>query len=135
MRSWMLFGLTLLCIFVFSASIRAQGFGRIVGTVTDPSGAVVVNASVTATQQGKGFSRTTNTNGEGYYVLDSLRPAQYDVTVELNGFRTFLQKGATLLADQTLTVNVSIQDFSGRRYLFSKRRAPGPDQLSTGRRQ
>jgi len=105
----MLFGLTLLCIFVFSASIRAQGFGRIVGTVTDPSGAVVVNASVTATQQGKGFSRTTNTNGEGYYVLDSLRPAQYDVTVELNGFRTFLQKGATLLADQTLTVNVSMQ--------------------------
>ena len=109
MRSWMLVGLTLLCLFALTAPVRAQGFGRIVGTVTDPSGAVVADAKVTATEKGKGFSRATTTNSEGYYVLDSLRPAQYDVTVELTGFRTFLQKGATLLADQTLAVNVSMQ--------------------------
>src|SRR6266404_7493353 len=109
MRSWTLFALVVLCMFIFSAPAHGQGFGRMVGTVTDTSGAVVANASVTATQQGKGFARTTTTNAEGYYVLDSLRPAQYDVTVELAGFRTFLQKGATLLADQSLTVNVSMQ--------------------------
>ncbi len=109
MRSFTFFGLFLLCILAFAAPAHAQGFGRIVGTITDPSGAIVANAKVTATEEGKGFSRTTTTNAEGYYVLDSLRPAQYDLMVELAGFRTFLQKGATLLADQTLPMNVSMQ--------------------------
>ena len=57
MRSWILFGLTLLGTLAASAPAHAQGFGRIVGTVTDANGAVVANAKVTATQVGKGLSR------------------------------------------------------------------------------
>ena len=109
MRSWMLVGLTLLCLFALSAPVRAQGLGRIAGTVNDPAGATIVNANVTVTQVGKGFSRTATTDSNGYYVLDSLRPAQYDFSVEASGFHTFEQKAITLLADQTLTVNVNMQ--------------------------
>src|SRR5438552_15870524 len=109
MRHWTLFGLIVLCMLARSAPTRAQGFGKIVGTVSDPSGAVIPNAKLTATEAGKGFSRTASTDSDGYFVLDSLRPAQYDLTIEATGFHTFVQKAVTLLTDQTLTLNVNLQ--------------------------
>src|SRR5438046_4184491 len=109
MRRWALFGLIVLCMLALSAPARAQGFGKIVGTVSDPSGAVIPNAKVTAIEAGKGYSRTASTDSDGYYILDSLRPAQYDFTIEATGFHTFVQKAVTLLTDQTLTLNVNLQ--------------------------
>src|SRR6266850_4562490 len=103
------FGLILLCMIAFSTTAHAQGFGKIVGTVADANGAVIANAKITATEVGKGRSRTANADSSGYYVLDSLRPAQYDMSVEATGFHTFDQKAVTLLTDQTLTFNVSMQ--------------------------
>src|SRR5713101_1810514 len=89
-----------LCVPLYAYS---QGFGRIVGTVTDPSGSVLVGANVTATEVGTGQSRSTTTNSEGYYALSSLPPAQYSLAVTAQGFRTYQEKALTLLADQTLT--------------------------------
>jgi len=109
MRGWTLFCLIILCLLAFSAPVRAQGLGRIVGTVKDSSGALIVDAKVTATESGKGFSRTASADSSGYYVLDSLRPAQYDLSIEATGFRKVEQKAVTLLADQTLTLNVEMQ--------------------------
>src|SRR5437588_7696762 len=109
MRSWTLFGLIVLCLPAFSVPGRAQGFGKIVGTVSAPSGAVIPNAKATAIEAGKGYSRTASTDSDGYYILDSLRPAQYDFTIEATGFHTFVQKAVTLLTDQTLTLNVNLQ--------------------------
>src|SRR6267143_912483 len=109
MRGWTLFGLSVLCMLALSSSARAQGFGRIVGTVSDTTVALIPNAKVTATEAGKGFSRTASTDSSGYYVLDSLRPAQYDVSIEATGFHAFDQKAVTLLTDQTLTLNVNMQ--------------------------
>ena len=103
------FGLGLFCALLFSAFAHAQGLGSIVGTVSDPSGAVVASAKATATEAGTGFSRTAMTDSQGYYVIPSLRPAQYNLSVEATGFRLANQKGITLLADQTLTVNVMLQ--------------------------
>lgn len=102
-------GLALLCILFVSGLAHGQGLGSIVGTVKDPSGAVIPNAKVTATEIGKGFSRTAMTDSSGYYVLGSLRPSDYNLSVEANGFHNFEQKGVTLLADQTLTANVNMQ--------------------------
>jgi hypothetical protein len=102
-------GLLILCFLGGATHAAAQGFGRIVGNVVDPSGAVIVDAKVTVTQVGKGLTRTATTDSSGYYVLDSLRPAQYDLNVEAKGFHTFDQKAITLLADQTLTANVNMQ--------------------------
>jgi hypothetical protein len=105
----LMFALIAICFLAGVRAASAQGFGRIVGNVTDPSGAVIVDATVTVTQVGKGLTRTATTDSSGYYVLDSLRPAQYDLSVDAKGFHTFDQKAITLLADQTLTANVNMQ--------------------------
>ena len=102
-------GVALMCLLAFIGVAHGQGFGSIVGTVKDPSGAVIANAKVTATEAGKGFSRSATTDATGYYVIGSLRPAQYNLTFEAAGFHTYDQKGVTLLADQTLTSNAEMQ--------------------------
>jgi len=105
---WILPGLSVLCCLLLVSSAQAQGFGKIVGNVSDPSGAIIVNATVTITQVGRGFTRTANTDSSGHYTLDSLRPAEYDITVAASGFSTYTEKSVTLLADQTLTANVTM---------------------------
>jgi hypothetical protein len=99
-----LFGLP----FTFQPSV-AQGFGSISGTVTDPSGAALAAAQVTATDSATGASRSATTSSEGYYVLSSLRPANYILTVVAKGFEKFTVAKVTLLADQALTVNPSLK--------------------------
>src|SRR5580704_10138977 len=88
---------------------QAQGLGSILGRVTDPAGAGVVGAQVTATQEGTGFSRAATTDAEGFYVIPSLQPAAYNLAVEAKGFSTTKEHGVTLLADQSLTVNLSLK--------------------------
>jgi len=88
---------------------HAQGLGSITGRVTDPAGASVAGAQVVATQEGKGFSRTATTDTEGLYVIPSLQPATYILTVEAKGFSTSRETDLTLLADQTLTVNIGLK--------------------------
>ena len=66
-------------------SSHAQGLGSIVGRVTDPAGAGVAGAQVTATQVGTGFSRSATSDTEGLYVIPSLQPAIYDLTLRLKG--------------------------------------------------
>jgi Carboxypeptidase regulatory-like domain/TonB dependent receptor-like, beta-barrel len=87
---------------------HAQGLGSIVGRVTDPNGGAVAGAEVTAKQEATGFARSATTDADGLYIIPSLRPATYSVTVEAKGFSTSRQMDITLLADQTLTVNVSV---------------------------
>lgn len=88
---------------------HAQGLGSILGRVTDPAGAGVPGAQVTATQQGTGFSRAATTDPDGFYVIPSLEPAVYTLTVEAKGFNVSKQHDITLLADQSLTVNVDLR--------------------------
>src|SRR5258708_1682757 len=88
---------------------QAQGLGSIAGRITDPEGASVPNAKVTAVQVGTGFSRAAMSDSEGLYVIPSLQPAMYDLTVEATGFGTSKESGIILLADQTLTVNFGLK--------------------------
>src|ERR1700752_1162933 len=99
----------LLTIALTATIVHAQGFGSIVGTVKDSSGALIANAKVTATESGKNLSRSSVTDSSGYFVIGSLRPSDYNLTVEATGFHTYEQKVLTLLADQTLTANITMQ--------------------------
>jgi outer membrane receptor protein involved in Fe transport len=74
----------------FSLAAVAQSItsGDIAGVVTDPSGAVVPSAKVTATNNNTGVSHTTTTNGEGFYRFSFLQPGAYTVTAEAKGFQT-----------------------------------------------
>jgi hypothetical protein len=101
--------LWLVCVvFGFSSICFAQGLGSIVGTITDPSGAVLSGAKVTAIEIGTGIVRTTSTDSQGYYVIPSVKPSRYNLSVESPGFRTEKQD-VEVLADQALTVNVHLQ--------------------------
>jgi len=100
--------LLLFCLLALCVSSLAQGLGSIVGTVTDPSGAVLPGAKIIAVQVDTGLSRTTTADSQGYFVLSSLKPARYTISIESTGFRTSKQD-VTLLADQTLTVNGHLQ--------------------------
>jgi hypothetical protein len=80
-----------------AVSLSAQTFrGTILGTVTDPSGAVLPGAKVTVKNVGTGTERTADTSADGSYALPELQIGTYTVTVTLAGFQTFVATGITV---------------------------------------
>src|SRR6476469_166091 len=93
---------------LLSGMVYAQGVGAsgdIRGTVTDPSGAVVTNATVTATDVAKGIKHTVATDNNGQYRLTGLQPAAYSLSVSKSGFQTELAKNVVVNVGQTSTVD------------------------------
>ncbi|WP_044933719.1 TonB-dependent receptor [Pseudacidobacterium ailaaui] len=101
-------GIALLSLLPFSSHAQAI-YGSIYGTVTDNTGAVVPNATVTITDEAKGTSTTVQTNGSGAYTVDHLIPDKYDVKVEASGFQTFEAKGIQVFADAAPKVDAQLQ--------------------------
>ena len=60
-------------------------------------------------ESGTNLTRTAETTSEGYYLIPSLRPSNYVLTVMAPGFREVRQDQITLLADQSLSLNVSLE--------------------------
>lgn len=83
--------------------------GTIVGTVVDPSGAVIAEASVTVTHQETGASRSMTTDAAGNFHFPSLPVGPYTLKVEKPGFQMYTQKDIILQVDQNLTVRVIMQ--------------------------
>ena len=81
--------------------------GTILGTVSDETGAVIPNAAVTITNKETSAARTTTANAEGLYSAPSLLAGDYEVRVEVQGFRTVV-RDAQVLAGTSTTVNVSL---------------------------
>src|SRR5207253_5246244 len=80
--------ISLLLITALSVNIRAQAvYGSIFGTVTDPQGAVVANATVAVTEVTKNVTTTAKTNESGNYTVTHLIPGRYRVKVEQQGYR------------------------------------------------
>src|SRR5882757_226214 len=80
---------SLLLVLSAAVSLSAQTFrGTILGTVTDPSGAVVAGAKVTVKNVGTGLERTTDTSADGSYALPELPIGTYTVTITQAGFQT-----------------------------------------------
>ena len=75
--------------------------GAIIGTVTDPSGAVIANATVTATNSDTGATRTASTGNLGTFRFENLQPGEYQVKAEAQGFSTQTQKLAVRVANTT----------------------------------
>ena len=87
----------LVFVLLAAVSLSAQTFrGTILGTVTDPSGAVVAGAKVTVKNVGTGLERTTETSADGSYALPELPIGTYTVTVTLTGFQTSVTTGVTV---------------------------------------
>ncbi len=85
------------------------GSGTIVGTVADPSGAVIPSVTVNVVDQNTGAARQVKANSQGYFVAPSLPPSVYMISVAAPGFDTLKRTNITLLADQHLTVNLQMK--------------------------
>src|SRR5690242_6802702 len=105
--TWSRATLLVLC---FAAVAAAQGTitGTILGTVTDETGAVLPNVTITATQTATGQVRSTSTNGVGQYTLPFLPIGPYRLTAEKQGFKTEARSGFSLAIDQQLTANFTL---------------------------
>jgi len=78
-----------LCVLLMTAMLVGQTFrGRIIGTVTDPTGLLVAGASVKAKNAGTGLERTTTTGTDGSYALSELPLGSYTLTISQTGFQT-----------------------------------------------
>ncbi|HYM11194.1 MAG TPA: TonB-dependent receptor [Bryobacterales bacterium] len=81
----------------------------ILGTVTDPSGAVVASATVTITQAATGVEKTVTTDAGGRYEVRYLVPGEYVVEAKAQGFRTERKSGLEIQIGQLAPINFSLQ--------------------------
>jgi Carboxypeptidase regulatory-like domain/TonB dependent receptor len=97
-------------LFLFLCAVTfAQTYqGRILGTVTDSSGAVVAGAKVTITNPDTGFTRSLTTTDTGDYVAPALPPGNYQVTVEAPNFKRYEQKGIRLEVAKDVRIDAKL---------------------------
>ena len=101
--------IAMLGIAFFALPANAQNiFGAIVGTVTDPGGAVLPGASIAVTNIETGEKRTAKTDGQGNYQVLSLPRGNYKVEVDAAGFKHFARSPIDVVVDQQARVNVQM---------------------------
>jgi len=92
-----------------SVALAQAGRGSISGLVSDPSGAVVNGAKVTALNQATGVELHTVTSEAGLYSFVSLTPGVYVVTASQKGFESVARNNVSVTVDQVATVNIALQ--------------------------
>jgi outer membrane receptor protein involved in Fe transport len=108
-QSQLWLGLTVALLCVPGGALGQELRGRIMGVVTDQSGAVVPGATVTATSPALIQPRTVTTDGNGNYSFPALPSGLYTVTFELSGFKSVRREQIRLTLDVTLTVDATIE--------------------------
>jgi Carboxypeptidase regulatory-like domain/TonB dependent receptor len=88
---------------------QAVSVSNIEGTVTDPTGAVLPNATVTAINKGTGAERTATSDNNGYYRIAGLAPGIYTIKIESKSFTAQVTEGVTLNVGTTTTLNASLK--------------------------
>ena len=103
------FSFLLLLRLIFAGPLSAQApSGSLHGRVTDPSGAVVAQATVAATSPA-GVNRTAVTNGRGAYEINGLAAGAYLFTVTAPGFSAFLQENVAVAGGQAQQIDVKLE--------------------------
>lgn len=95
---------------VLALSAFGQGnTSSIVGTVTDPSSAVVPNVKVIAVNLGTGVQSAVTTDSLGNYTISLLPPGKYKVEAEVAGFKKFERQNVTLEMTRQLRIDISLE--------------------------
>jgi len=125
----LLLGWASLCVSTTSLFAQAQvSSASISGTVMDNSGAVTPGVKVTLSDPGAGFVRTFTTDSAGLYSFTLVPPGTYTLTVEKEGFQTYVQKGIVLEVGQTATQDLKLQIGSVTQQITVEASAPIVDQ-------
>lgn len=100
---------TVLSVLLGCLLVSAQSYtGRILGTITDKSGAAISSATVTITDVARGTSRTLTTDESGAYVAPNLVPGNYTVRAEAKGFKTVLRENIALEVAKDALIDLSL---------------------------
>src|SRR5262249_9702638 len=86
-------------------SLSQSTFGQFVGTVKDPSGAVIGGAMINVKNLGTSATRSAITDETGSYTVVNLEPGDYEITMESAGFQKVTRTNLQLLARQTVRVD------------------------------
>ena len=92
-----------------SSRFGADHYGLHCGQVTDTTGAMVANATVTISNVDTGITNKTVTDSSGNYVVTPLAVGHYSVTVEAPGFKKSVNGGITLNVQDRIGVNVVLE--------------------------
>ena len=112
MRSARLLACALLCLCLAASMAHGQGVGasgNISGTVTDPSGAAIPKVAITALETDRGIRYTSASDDAGRYQFIGLPPATYDVTAQVSGFQTVVQKGVIVTVGGAAIVDFQLK--------------------------
>jgi hypothetical protein len=90
-------------------SAQSVGTSTIKGIVTDPSGAAIHNATVTATDKSRNIPHIIKTDASGGYVFSNMLIGDYQISVESTGFKKLVQESVHLDTDSITTVDVVLQ--------------------------
>ena len=116
----------------FTAPAWAQSTGgRILGRVSDTTGAVLAGVKITLTNEATSVSRSVQTNDTGDYVLVEVVPGSYTLEFELTGFKKDVHKGVTVDVNQVVSLNANMQIGASQETVEVTSEAPQVDTNST----
>src|SRR5262245_65002541 len=103
----------ILCAIIFllgapAIALAQAAQSELTGDVRDGSGAGIAKATVTLTQMETGDGTKTTSGTDGAYIITNLRPGLYNVTVEAQGFRRFVQEGVRLMTGERIRLDVAL---------------------------
>jgi hypothetical protein len=133
MSCWLIFSTSVLSLcLIFSTLMSAQSTGgRILGRISDPTGAFLAGVKVTATNEATGVARDTQTNESGEYGFPQVPVGTYTVSFDLTGFKTNVRKGIPVDLNQVITLNSVLQIGQTKETVEVTSEAPIVDTTST----
>src|SRR4051812_6606100 len=91
------------------AAVSGQNRGSISGEVTDTSGALVPAATVRVNAPAIGLMRETTTNDTGFFTVPTLPTGDYEIRVEMNGFKTLTRSGVRLDGGEAVSLKLQLE--------------------------
>jgi len=97
------------CLLALAPCAAQSNLASISGIVTDPQGAVIPQARITATNTATGVETAVSSNSTGFYNIQNLDIGTYDFSAGQTGFRTYLRKGMALSTGQQLGLDIRLE--------------------------
>jgi len=100
--------IVLVPLLALSATVYGQGFGAIAGKITDPTGAVIAGAKVTATHADTNVRTAVASDATGEYRVLQITPGRYSLEADAPGFKTLRREGIVVQVQDRLTIDLML---------------------------